>query len=336
MNCTTTSGKPCVFPFIANDKVYTACTTDGGSPPWCSTKVDAAGYHVSGQGQWGNCSATCPSNLNTGLLPACKTPLPVSPLANLSVPFPTNCSARLNRTTKNILFLGNSYTYVNDLPAMLTSLARAAGYSMTSRSQTPGGQTLAGHVSAGVPQGDWDVVVIQAQSQEPAMPTSSVYYSTLQSSRSLVATIRKQNVCTVPVFYQTWGRLNGDTDNCPYYSKLCTYDGMQDRLTDSYSTFAYVNQPAAVAPVGEAFRLTGAAGRKALYQSDNSHPSTAGTYLAACTLLETIWGRSCVGNSYQPVGGAQQLQATAHQAVKSRSWVWPQQPGGPPCLACVG
>jgi hypothetical protein len=35
---------------------------------------------------------------------------------------------------------------------MLTNLAKAAGYSMTSRSQTPGGQTLAGQVSAGVPQ----------------------------------------------------------------------------------------------------------------------------------------------------------------------------------------
>ena len=31
----------------------------------------------------------------------------------------------------------------------------------------------------------------------------------------------------------------------------------QDRLTASYSTFAYVNQPAVVAPVGEAFSLTG-------------------------------------------------------------------------------
>ena len=29
-------------------------------------RVDAAGYHVSGQGNWGNCSATCPSNVKPG------------------------------------------------------------------------------------------------------------------------------------------------------------------------------------------------------------------------------------------------------------------------------
>ena len=52
-------------------------------------------------------------------------------------------------------------------------------------------------------------------------------YDSLTLVRSLVATIRSRNSCTVPVFYQTWGRLNGDTSNCQYYSKLCTFDGMQ-------------------------------------------------------------------------------------------------------------
>ena len=28
--------------------------------PWCSTKVDRNGEHISGQGNWGNCDETCP------------------------------------------------------------------------------------------------------------------------------------------------------------------------------------------------------------------------------------------------------------------------------------
>ena len=41
--------------------------------------------------------------------------------------FPAHCSAQLAAAHKNILFLGNSYTYGNDLPGMVKNLASAAG-----------------------------------------------------------------------------------------------------------------------------------------------------------------------------------------------------------------
>ena len=81
---------------------------------------------------------------------------------------------------------------------------------------------------------------------------------------ALVKAIRSKDPCTVPVFYQTWGRLNGDSQFCGQLPELCTFEGMQDRLTDSYSTFASTNQPASVAPVGEAFRGLGDT-RQSLY-----------------------------------------------------------------------
>ena len=139
----------------------------------------------------------------------------------------------------------------------------------------------------------------------------------------LVNAIRAKDPCTIPVFYQTWGRLNGDSQFCGQLPEVCTYAGMQDRLTDSYSTFASTNQPASVAPVGEAFRDFSES-RQSLYSGDGSHPSREGSYLAACTMLQTIWGVSCVGNSYKPVSGADNLQAVAHQAVDGSSWDWPQ------------
>ena len=43
----------------------------------------------------------------------------------------------------NILFIGNSYTYYNDMPKMLESLARAAGFYAEVASVTKGGYTLA-------------------------------------------------------------------------------------------------------------------------------------------------------------------------------------------------
>jgi len=60
--CTTTSGKPCVFPFTFRGRIYRTCTMDDGSAvPWCSTKTNAWGVHISGQGHWGDCPASCGS-----------------------------------------------------------------------------------------------------------------------------------------------------------------------------------------------------------------------------------------------------------------------------------
>lgn len=335
MNCTSSNGRQCVFPFIYGDKIFSSCTTEysDSSAPWCSTKVMPGGFHITGAGEYGDCPEDCPSDTNQEGLPACQIETDL-PYANVSNAFPDTCAERLSRPNKKIYFMGNSYTYFNNLPVMLKSLAQAAGFSMTSAQRTPGGEPLSGHAAAGIPSGDWDVVIIQGQSQEPAFTPIMIYHSQLPSTQTLVGKIRANDPCTLPVFFQTWGRRDGDSRNCQYYSKICTFDGMQDRLTRSYSTFAYVNQPAKVAPAGEAFRLVGDRGY--LYTSDGSHPSAYGSYLAACTFLETIWGVSCVGNSYKPVPNAAILQQIAHDAVLSGDWSWPQSPSGPPCLECAG
>ena len=82
-----------------------------------------------------------------------------------------------------------------------------------------------------------------------------MFHHLLPSTQQIVKTIRKKNPCTVPLFYLTWGRLNGDYHNCNNADYFCTFEGMQNRLTESYKTYAYVNQPATVAPVGEAFNI---------------------------------------------------------------------------------
>jgi hypothetical protein len=89
------------------------------------------------------------------------------------------CAVRHNNPNKNVLFLGNSYTYFNDLPAMVRNLASAAGLSATTTSNTPGGQTLQGHTSTSIGtinSGNWDVVVLQEQSQKPSFPKSYVMF----------------------------------------------------------------------------------------------------------------------------------------------------------------
>ena len=52
----------CIFPFTFANRVHLTCTTlDGDPSPWCSTRVDSAGVHVSGQGHWEYCTdPNCP------------------------------------------------------------------------------------------------------------------------------------------------------------------------------------------------------------------------------------------------------------------------------------
>ena len=42
--------------------------------------------------------------------------------------------------------------------------------------------------------------------------------------------------------------------------QFCTYESMQDALTNRYTSFACLNRPARLAPVGEAFRYNSGGG----------------------------------------------------------------------------
>ena len=48
----------CVFPFRLAGVTYEACTMDMDVKPWCSTKGDVNGLHISGA--WGYCDLECP------------------------------------------------------------------------------------------------------------------------------------------------------------------------------------------------------------------------------------------------------------------------------------
>ena len=55
-------------------------------------------------------------------------------------------------------------------------------------------------------------------------------------------------------WYLTWGRPNGDEERCDEIPQVCTYEGMQDAVTETYSTYGCMFNPGQVAPAGEAFR----------------------------------------------------------------------------------
>ncbi|HPF91194.1 MAG TPA: hypothetical protein PLL57_11085 [Flavobacteriales bacterium] len=205
--------------------------------------------------------------------------------------------AQVSRT----FFIGNSYTYTNDLPNTLRLLALSLGDTIMVSSSTPGGATFQSHVASAttvdaINLEHWDFVVLQEQSQLGALPFEIT--STEASADQLVELIRSNDPCSMPVFYMTWGRRDGDDLNCASFPFMCTYAGMQQALTANYGALAE-EYDAFTAPVGEAWRMVRATHPEIeLYVSDGSHPSPAGTYLAASVFYCTLFQESCVPSAY--------------------------------------
>lgn len=194
---------------------------------------------------------------------------------------------------KKVLFIGNSYTGANNLPQMLVDVANSTGDTISEDRITPGGFRLLNHSSnaatlAKIASDNWDYVILQAQSQEPSWPLSQVQQEVFPHATILCDSITANNSCSRPIFYMTWGRKNGDASNCAGWPPVCTYEGMDSLLNERYQIMADDND-GLVAPVGAVWRkIRQDYPQIELYTADESHPSTAGTYAAACTFYATI------------------------------------------------
>lgn len=220
--------------------------------------------------------------------------------------------------TTRVLFLGNSYTYFNDLPGVLTELAASLGHVVETAQNTPGGYSLQGHAANAtsldlIADGGWDFVVLQEQSQKPAFPLPQVEADFFPAATSLVEAIRAADPCAIPLFYMTWGRENGDASNCASWPPVCTYEGMQELLTERYLMAADMND-AWCAPVGVTWRDLFLNTGLDLYNADGSHPSPQGTFVAASTMFVAMFGENPLASDYDGNISPVEVQ-TIHQAV---------------------
>jgi hypothetical protein len=229
-----------------------------------------------------------------------------------------------------VLFMGNSYTYVNNLPLLIKDIASSNGDTLLYDSNCPGGQTFNGHfidpttVTKLMAQ-PWHHVVLQAQSQEPSFPPAQVASQTLPYAIKLDSMIKHYIPCAETVFFETWGRKNGDASNCPFYTPLCTYLGMQNRLRASYKLFADSTH-GVFSPVGEAFKKSIALNPSLeLYSLDESHPSLEGSYLAACVFYEVLFHKSVLTTTYTAgvsLTNSIFLKQIAHSVVRDSLSTW--------------
>lgn len=234
--------------------------------------------------------------------------------------------------TLRALFLGNSYTQYNNLPQLVSELSRAANKVLIVDSNMPGGHTFANHsVNATsltkIRTGNWDYVILQEQSQ---LPTIDFYRinSTLPAAKRLRDTIMRYNSCATIITYMTWGRRNGgrqcDGSNTHCSADFANFNQMQDTLTKAYKGISdSIN--AQCAPVGVAWQNILNDTNLVLHIADNSHPTLAGSYTAACVLYSSIWKKSSLNLSYTAgltSSLARYIQAKSDSALFSQTQRW--------------
>jgi Secretion system C-terminal sorting domain len=231
--------------------------------------------------------------------------------------------ARSQSLSRSVLFLGNSYTYVNDLPQLTADVADAMGDTLIFASSTPGGYTFQQHTSNAtstqlIAQGTWDFVVLQEQSQMPSFPDGQVESDCFPYAAELDQMINTANPCTETVFYMTWGRKNGDASNCASWPPVCTYEGMDSLLNLRYRMMAETNH-ALVSPVGQVWHVLRTTHPEIeLYAADASHPSLAGSYAGACTFYAILYRKNPIDITYTAglaVDVAANIRSAVHQVV---------------------
>ena len=215
---------------------------------------------------------------------------------------------------KNILFVGNSYFYYNDsLHNHVRRMVDAAGIlkekEMHYKSATIGGaplseQDVKGLLTPGrLGKEPFEIVILQGNSG--AALTDKRRQSFHDKVVEFNADIHAAGAKTV--LYMTHAYVTPNKQASP---------DMMRKVEDMYVSVG--NEVGAyVIPVGLAFEESYRRRPDFRIQKDydGSHPNLYGTYLAACVVFASLYGKSPVGNTYDYYGAVDKASAAYLQQV---------------------
>ena len=235
--------------------------------------------------------------------------------------------ASLAARGQNILYIGNSYTYYNDSPAIFDTLAQSQGRTPKISKFTRGGYSMSRHLGEQecrklICKGDYDIVILQDQSVNPALIGTKDATFVIDGMREMIEFVRKHNPQARIILEITWGRRDGDNTLSGYriyadkYPKIFfDYRTMQAALTRGVKAEAtmfgteYADVGTAWAAVREQKPELG------LYVKDGSHPSYAGSYLAAAVIYTTVYDKPLKGKSFDG-----QLDSRTARFLRRTAW----------------
>ncbi len=181
--------------------------------------------------------------------------------------------AKNEKNSLNIIFIGNSHTYFNDMPLMVQRRAEEAGFNCRVVMIAHGGWYLAQHVEEpdvrfNILFGGYDYVVLQ----EHAHPFGSVE-KFRDAAVQLNAWIREAG--STPVVYECWARKAEPEE--------------QAVMNEAHRQIAE-EIGALIAPVGENWwKYQESYPELDMYYKDGAHASAAGSDFAAKYIWQTIY-----------------------------------------------
>jgi hypothetical protein len=181
-------------------------------------------------------------------------------------------SKRIDDPSIRILFVGNSLTYTNNLPALVVSIGNAQGKSVYSETLAYPNYAIEDHWNDGklqklICEGDFDFVVIQ---QGP---------SSQADGRAMLFDYgqRIKNIClsrgSELAFFMVW----------PAKANWHMFDGVIKNYTEAATETSSI-----LCAVGAEFKRHGDSGDYSFYSSDKFHPSPTGSQRAAEIIFSTL------------------------------------------------
>lgn len=197
----------------------------------------------------------------------------------------------------DILFVGNSLTYFNNMPQTFEQIADEQGYQVTVDQHTPGGTGFVHHVANDAlyqkfRDRTWDYVILQPGSNE-SPGFSFPIAETIERGKRLRDSILKYSPCASIYYYEiSYGIVNATPES------FTQYQNRQTLIKDNLIQMGNETDVPFV-PVGECF--------KASMETDDSqflwvnygdiHPNAKGSYMAACSFYNGIFKQAIINTN---------------------------------------
>jgi hypothetical protein len=193
----------------------------------------------------------------------------------------SNATSPLIGGGRPILFIGNSLTYVNDVPGIVQALADSAhGDSLAVETVAEPNFALIDHWNTGaalaeINRRNWDFVVLQQGPSSVDLNRDTLRLATKLFAPSIAKAGGK------PVLFSAWPTIDRRADF--------------SRAIESYR-LATTDVGGLMAPVASAWlTILTSSPSVQLYDTDGLHPTVAGSYLSALVIYATILKRTPVG-----------------------------------------
>lgn len=227
------------------------------------------------------------------------------------------------RDEKNVLVVGNSFTYYYGTAFMLKEIARSQGHQINLNATMKGSQYFSNHMALEmsqeeIRQGGYDYAILQDQSGQHAKYYRDTvgFSSVLDDTKSIIDQIKAKSPKVQPILENTWSFLG--SSNYEGYGSFELFDkclqGGCALICDKLDCWE--------SPIGIAFEKARAAGITDLYHTDNKHPNRNGSYLKACVNYLLIYGEpfnSIPNDCLVSAATAAKLRAIAEEVVLGKA-----------------